>query len=122
MTLGDIVRRVQELTKSIRQGQVNVADLYGASITLTNIGPLKGIRGTPFVLPGQVGMVAVGALVTVPRYMDVGTGELELCPRRVVNLRLVFDHRPFNGTHAMSLLRSIRNHLAPMKLQEHLEK
>lgn len=121
MSLFEIVRRVQELTKAVRQGQVNVADLYGASLTLTNIGPLQGIRGTPFVLPGQVAMVAAGSLVTVPRYVQNGNAEPELKPRQVINLKLVFDHRPFNGTHAMALLRSIRTHLESMRLKEHLE-
>jgi 2-oxoisovalerate dehydrogenase E1 component len=119
MSLHDIVRRVKELTKAVREGQVNVADLYGATITLTNIGPLQGQRGTPFVLPGQVAMVAVGSLVTMPRYVENGDGRT-LEPRDIIYLKLVFDHRPFNGTHAMSLLRSIRDHLESMALREHL--
>ena len=120
MSLHDIVRRVKDLTKAVREGQVNVADLYGATITLTNIGPLQGQRGTPFVLPGQVAMVAAGSLIKMPRYVDQG-GSLRLEPRDVISLKLVFDHRPFNGTHAMSLLRSIRDHLESMDLRQHLQ-
>ena len=119
MSLHDIVRRVKDLTKAVREGQVNVADLYGATITLTNIGPLQGQRGTPFVLPGQVAMVAAGSLVKMPRYVE-NEGALKLEPRDVYCIKLVFDHRPFNGTHGMSLLRSIRDHLESMDLRKHL--
>lgn len=119
MSLHDIVRRVKDLTTAVREGQVNVTDLYGATITLTNIGPLQGERGTPFVLPGQVAMMAAGSLIKRPRYVTQG-GTLVLEPRDVMCLKVVFDHRPFNGTHAMSLLRSVRDHLESMDLRKHL--
>jgi pyruvate/2-oxoglutarate dehydrogenase complex dihydrolipoamide acyltransferase (E2) component len=120
MRLKDVVLRVQALTESVRAGNVNVADLQGATLTLTNIGPLMGEIGTPFVLPGQVAMIAAGSLRERPRYVTREGREPELQCRRVMRIKLVFDHRPFNGTHAMALLNAIKGHLEHLVLKEHL--
>jgi len=118
MTLRHLVRRAHELSTAVRKGAINVADLQGATVTLTNVGPLDATGGLPFVIPGQMAMLAAGSLRVLPRYRAVeGRPEPVLEPRRIMRLTLVFDHRPFNGTHAMIFLRSIRDHLQRLDLK-----
>src|SRR4029079_1321479 len=49
-----LAQRMQQLTEKVRAGDVQAADLQGASLTLTNIGAFEATRGTPFVIPGQL--------------------------------------------------------------------
>lgn len=113
----ELVRRAQELTESVRTGSINTADLQGATVTLTNIGAFEATGGTPFVIPGQVAMVCAGSLLDRPRYVTVnGTPELKL--RKALPLKLVFDHRPFNGSHAAGFLRTIKHNLETMDLKK----
>ncbi len=109
--------RIQELTEKVRSGQINSADLQGASLTLTNIGAFEATRGTPFVIPGQLAMLTAGSILERPRYV----GEKKLDLRSLLNLKLVFDHRPFNGSHAANFIRAVRQNLEQMDLKKLLE-
>ncbi len=111
------VRKVQELTDKVRSGKLEAADFQGASLTLTNIGAFEATRGTPFVIPGQLGMLTAGSILERPRYVDGGK-KRSLEPRMLLNLKLVFDHRPFNGSHAASFLRTIRENLEKMDVKK----
>jgi pyruvate/2-oxoglutarate dehydrogenase complex dihydrolipoamide acyltransferase (E2) component len=123
LTLRQLVQRAQELTAAVRTGSIGVGELQGASVTLTNIGPLQAAGGMPFVIPGQLAMLASGALTDLPRYVQApGRPEPELQRRKILKLTLVFDHRPFNGTHAVGFLDSIKRQLEPMDLEAHLRK
>lgn len=113
----DLVKRVQELTESVRTGSINTLDLQGGQVTLTNIGAFEATGGTPFVIPGQVAMVCTGSLLQRPRYVAGGseTGSVEC--RTILPMKLVFDHRPFNGSHAASFLQTIKRNLESMDLR-----
>ena len=119
-------KKVQELTEKVRAGKLEAADFQGATLTLTNIGAFEATRGTPFVIPGQLGMLTAGSILERPRYIG-GTGgsgkkaarsQPQVEPRMLLNLKLVFDHRPFNGSHAASFLRTIRENLEKMDLKK----
>ena len=111
-------RRVLELTERVRAGNVASSDLQGATVTLTNIGAFEATSGTPFVIPGQLAMLTVGSLLERPRYIETDKNKRELQPRRLFNMKLVFDHRPFNGSHAAGFLRTIKHGLETLNLEE----
>jgi len=111
----ELVRRVQELTESVRTGSINAADMQSATVTLTNIGAFEATGGSPFVIPGQVAMLCAGSVLDRPRY---GSGNGQLEHRKTLPLKLVFDHRPFNGSHAASFLRTIKHNLETLDLKK----
>ncbi|GMV82966.1 MAG: hypothetical protein AMXMBFR7_41500 [Planctomycetota bacterium] len=118
----ELVRRAGELTESVRSGSINTLDLQGATVTLTNIGAFEATGGTPFVIPGQVAMVCAGSLLDRPRYVANGKSkEPQLQHRRVLPVKLVFDHRPFNGSHGAGFLRAIKHNLETMNLRAILD-
>ncbi len=70
--------------------------------------------------PASMAMLTAGSLLDRPRFVD-GTGEeRRVESRRLLQLKLVFDHRPFNGSHAASFLRTIKHNLEHLNLQEFL--
>ncbi|MCY3020526.1 MAG: thiamine pyrophosphate-dependent enzyme [Planctomycetota bacterium] len=118
MSFIEFARRVHALTEKVRSGAVEAAELQGATLTLTNIGAFEATTGTPFIIPGQLAMLTAGSILERPRYVD-GTGEdYHVEPRRMLNLKLVFDHRPFNGSHAASFLRTIKHNLENLDLRQ----
>ncbi len=114
----ELARRVHDLTEKVRHGDVHSADLQGATLTLTNIGAFEATSGTPFIIPGQLAMIAAGSMLKRPRFVE-GTQLVE--PRLLLNLKLVFDHRPFNGSHAAGFLRTIKHNLESMDLRKFLD-
>jgi pyruvate dehydrogenase E2 component (dihydrolipoamide acetyltransferase) len=117
MTFGEFARRMQELTEKVRAGNIGSADLQGATVTLTNIGAFEATSGTPFIIPGQLAMLTAGSMLERPRFGSGGNGKRSVEPRMILNLKLVFDHRPFNGSHAASFLRTIKHNLEGMDLK-----
>jgi len=118
-----LVRRMQELTEAVKRGRVDAADLQGATVSLTNIGALDATGGTPFVLPDQVAMLCAGSVQERFRFVR-RDGEKEATARRrsVLPLKLVFDHRPFNGSHAGGYLRTLKHFLERLDVRSLLPK
>jgi len=97
--------------------------LQGATVTLTNIGAFEATTGTPFIIPGQVAMLTAGSILERPRFVDgaqIGD-ERRVEPRMLLSLKLVFDHRPFNGSHAASFLRTIKHNLEYLDMKSLLD-
>ncbi len=92
-------------------------------MTLTNIGAFEATSGTPFIIPGQLAMIAAGSMLERPRFVDGADseGQRRIEARMLLNLKLVFDHRPFNGSHSAGFLRTIKHNLESMDLQKFLE-
>lgn len=99
--------RMRELTVAARENTLRTHEMHGATITLTNVGVFGATAGDPFVVPGQTAMLCMGLL---RERWDFDTAAPRL--RLVLPLRLVFDHRPFNGNDAALLLRSIADRLS----------
>jgi pyruvate dehydrogenase E2 component (dihydrolipoamide acetyltransferase) len=114
----ELARRVHEVTERVRAGNIAAAELRGASVTLTNIGAFDVTGGTPFIIPGQLAMLAAGSILQRPRALPAPDGKWRVEPRLILNLRLVFDHRPFNGSHAASFLQIIKNGMERLDVQE----
>lgn len=123
MTFMAFVRRIHELTEIVRSGNIASHDLQGATVTLTNIGAFEATSGTPFIIPGQLAMLTAGSILERPRFTDgVETdGRRHVEPRMLLNLKLVFDHRPFNGSHSASFLRTIKHGLENLDLTQLLK-
>jgi len=115
----EFVRCIYGLTEKVRAGAITAVELQGATLTLTNIGAFEATTGTPFIIPGQVAMLTAGSILERPRFVDgVGQGDQRhVEPRMLLSLKLVFDHRPFNGSHAASFLRTIKHNLENLDLK-----
>jgi len=120
LNIAELVKRARELTESVRTGSINTHALQGATVTLTNIGAFDATRGAPFVIPGQLAMLCAGSVLPRPRYTNKpgSKGELVAELRQTVSLNLVFDHRPFNGSHAAGFLRAIKTRLQALDLKQ----
>jgi pyruvate dehydrogenase E2 component (dihydrolipoamide acetyltransferase) len=92
LNMRDLARALQNLTLTAREGKTTPADQAGGTITITNIGVFGIDAGTPIINPGEVGIVALGAIRQKPWVVD---GEVR--PRWVTTVSGSFDHRVVDG-------------------------
>jgi pyruvate dehydrogenase E2 component (dihydrolipoamide acetyltransferase) len=99
MSLLELAKALEELTTNARDGRTQPSDMQGGTITITNIGVFGVDTGTPILNPGEVGIVALGAIRQKPWVVD---GEIR--PAWVTTVGASFDHRVVDGDVASRFL------------------
>lgn len=101
-SLLEIIKEIQELAEKTRQGSVEREKLTGASITLTNMGSLGGLYGTPIINPPEMAIIGIYSLFN--RVVQNPRGEFEEKP--FMNFSITCDHRFIDGATAVRFLKS----------------
>ena len=101
-----LAQALEKLTLTAREGKSTPADLTGGTITITNIGVFGIDAGTPIINPGEVGIVALGAIRQKPWVVD---GEVR--PRWVTTVSGSFDHRVVDGVTGAKFLQTLKGYL-----------
>ena len=99
------------LVERARAGTTAPAEMLGGTVTITNIGALGMDGGTPILVPGQAGILALGRVVRKPWVVkDEGGERTEI--RDIATLALSFDHRIMDGEAGSKALKSVADFLA----------
>ena len=99
---GDLRQGFEELREAVKARTVPAEELRGATITLTNGGPLLGRYTTPIVSPPQV------AILGVCRTRDeVVARDGQPVVRRMIPLSMTFDHRAVSGAEASNFMAAV---------------
>lgn len=92
LSLLELAQALEQLTITARDGKATPQDMSGGTITITNLGSFGMDTGTPILNPGEVGIVALGAIKQKPWVID---GEVR--PAWVTTVSAAFDHRVVDG-------------------------
>ncbi len=92
LSLLDLATALEQLTITARDGKSTPADMADGTITITNLGSYGMDTGTPILNPGEVAIIAMGAIKQKPWVVD---GEVR--PRFVTTVSGSFDHRVVDG-------------------------
>ena len=92
LTLLQLAQALEQLTLTARDGKSTPADMSSGTITITNLGSYGMDTGTPILNPGEVAIVALGAIKQKPWVID---GEVR--PAYVTTVGASFDHRVVDG-------------------------
>lgn len=92
MSLLDLAQALEQLTITARDGKTQPTDMANGTVTITNIGSYGMDTGTPILNPGEVGIIALGAIKQKPWVVD---GEVR--PAFVTTVGASFDHRVVDG-------------------------
>ena len=92
MSLLELAQALEQLTITARDGKTQPAAMANGTVTITNIGSYGMDTGTPILNPGEVGIVALGAIKQKPWVVD---GEVR--PAFVTTVGASFDHRVVDG-------------------------
>lgn len=105
-SLSGLAHSAADLAERARNKQLQPDELQGGTFTITNIGSLGSIMGTPIINQPQVGILAVGAIKKRPVVIeDPELGDI-IAVRHMVYLSLSYDHRIIDGAMAASFLQS----------------
>ena len=105
-SFADLARSVADVADRARNKRLQPDDLQGGTFTITNIGPIGGIKGTPIINQPQVAILAVGRIQKRPVVIeDPRLGDV-IAVRQMAWLSLSYDHRIIDGAMASSFLTS----------------
>jgi len=106
MDLWGCANEIKRMSSLARDGNLELDDLKGSTITITSLGALGGIATTPVINRPEVAIVGVNKIVERPVVFD---GQVRI--RKMMNLSSSFDHRVVDGFSAASWIQEIKRRL-----------
>jgi pyruvate dehydrogenase E2 component (dihydrolipoamide acetyltransferase) len=101
-SIGDIAKQRIDKAQKARANKLAPADIAGATFTISNLGMFNVDTFTAIIVPPQVGILAVGAIVDRVVVVD---GMLAVKPMMTVTLSS--DHRVVDGASAARFLNDV---------------
>lgn len=102
---------INKLAVKARDGKLSMAEMSGASCSISNIGSAGGQWFTPIINHPEVAILGIGRIAEKP---VVKEGEIVAVP--MLALSLVFDHRMMDGATAQHALNHLKRLLADPEL------
>jgi pyruvate dehydrogenase E2 component (dihydrolipoyllysine-residue acetyltransferase) len=100
-----------DLATRARSKKLQPDELQGGTFTVTNVGSLGSIMGTPIINQPQVAILATGAITKRPVVLeDPEMGDV-IAIRQMMFVSLSYDHRIIDGAMAASFLHRYREAL-----------
>ncbi|EXJ77610.1 hypothetical protein A1O3_09837 [Capronia epimyces CBS 606.96] len=107
-SITSISQEIQRLSQLGQAGKLGNNDLTGGTITVTNIGNIGGEVVAPVIVEGQLAIVGVGKVKTVPVFADDG---LTVKPAQVANISWSADHRVVDGATMARMAQVVQKYL-----------
>ena len=102
--IAGLAHAANDLAERARSKQLLPDQLQGGTFTVTNIGSLGSIMGTPIINQPQVGILATGAIKKRPVVVeDPDLGDI-IAVRQMMYISLSYDHRIVDGAMGASFL------------------
>ncbi len=98
----EISEELRSLSLKAREGKLAVADLQGATFTISSLGGIGGTAFTPIINSPQVAILGLSKSSIKP----VWNGDI-FVPRLILPLSLSYDHRVIDGAGAARFSRSL---------------
>ncbi len=119
-SLAGLAHAAADLAERVRNKQLQPDELQGGTFTLTNIGSLGSLMGTPIINQPQVAILAIGAIKKRPVVIeDPDLGDV-IAVRHMMYLSLSYDHRIIDGAMAASFLQRLIRTLEETDPEEEL--
>lgn len=102
----ELAREIDRLSRAAREDRLNREDVSGGTFSVTSLGLLGGVLGTPMLHTPQVavlGIHRIGARAVVR--------EGNVVPRQMANLSLTLDHRYLDGYVAAKFIQTLVGYL-----------
>ena len=103
LTLSQISTQIKDFATRANEGKLKQHEIEGGSFSITNLG-MYGVESFSAIInPPQVGILAIGAVVTQPIVLDG-----EVVKANMLNVTLSVDHRPVDGVLAAQWLQKFK--------------
>lgn len=108
LSLPDIAQKRAELVERARANKLNIAELTGATVTVTNLGLTRVEHFTPILSYPQQAIIGLGRMAPKPWVAQDGE---TIVVRPVMGLSLTVDHRIIDGAPAGDFLTRLAQEL-----------
>jgi 2-oxoisovalerate dehydrogenase E2 component (dihydrolipoyl transacylase) len=107
-SITSIAQEVQRLAQLGQAGKLSNSDLTGGTITVSNIGNIGGEVVAPVIVEGQLAIMGVGKIKTIPVFAEDG---VTVRPAQTVNLSWSADHRVVDGATMARMAQVVQKYL-----------
>jgi len=108
--LTGLAHTVADLAVRTRSKKLQPDELQGGTFTITNVGSLGSLMGTPIINQPQTAILSPGAIVKRPVVVETEAGDV-IAIRHMMYVSLSYDHRVIDGSMAASFLAAYREQL-----------
>jgi pyruvate dehydrogenase E2 component (dihydrolipoamide acetyltransferase) len=109
----EISSEISELAQAAKKRKLKIADLKGASFSISSLGAIGGRFFTPIINPPEVGILGVSK-----SYEKVISSKAGFEGRSFLPISLSYDHRAINGVYAVQFTSQLGEALSDNKLIE----
>ena len=103
LTLSQISMQIKDFATRANEGKLKQHEIEGGTFSITNLG-MYGVESFSAIInPPQVGILAIGAVVSQPIVLDG-----EVVKANMLNVTLSVDHRPVDGVLAAQWLQKFK--------------
>jgi 2-oxoisovalerate dehydrogenase E2 component (dihydrolipoyl transacylase) len=106
LNITGLTRRIDDLVKRARAGELGTEDISGGTFTVNNPGSLGSVVSTPIINHPQAAILSAEAIVKRPVVIDDA-----IAIRSMMNLEVSFDHRVLDGGAALRFLNAVKGRL-----------
>ncbi|WP_083898369.1 2-oxoglutarate dehydrogenase, E2 component, dihydrolipoamide succinyltransferase [Nocardia vinacea] len=110
LSLTGLARAISDIANRARTGGLKPDEMVGSTFTITNIGSQGALFDTPILLPPQLAMLGIGAIVKRPMVIaDDGSEFIGI--RSMAFLPLTYDRQLVDATDANRFMATIKHRL-----------
>ena len=106
LSVSGLARRLDDLTRRARAGELTLDEVQGGTFTLNNTGALGSVASQPIINHPQAAILTTEAIVRRP--VVVGDG---IAIRSMMNICFTFDHRIMDGAEASAFTNAVKHRL-----------
>jgi 2-oxoglutarate dehydrogenase E2 component (dihydrolipoamide succinyltransferase) len=108
--LTGLCTKVNDLAYRARHNQLKPEELSGGTYSVTNVGSLGNLMGTPIIMQPQAAILALGAIVKKPSVIETPTGDA-IGIRHKMFLSHSYDHRVIDGSLGGAFIRRVADYM-----------
>ena len=109
----DISSEINKLAEAAKKRKLNIADLKGASFSISSLGAIGGKFFTPIINPPEVAILGISK-----SYEKIVSSKAGFESRSFLPISLSYDHRAINGVYAVQFTSQLGEALSDRKLIE----
>ncbi|WP_213358003.1 dihydrolipoamide acetyltransferase family protein [Chlamydiifrater phoenicopteri] len=105
--LVSIAKTLADLSSRARANKLDLSEVQGGSVTLTNFGMTGALIGMPIIHYPEIAILGVG---TIQKRVVVKEDD-SLAIRKMMYITLTFDHRVIDGIYGSEFLTALKNRM-----------
>lgn len=102
---------IRALVERGRKGALTQEDLSDGTFTVSSIGGIGGLTGTPVIYAPQVAIVGLCRVRQVGVFAQKANGSFELKPSEIMGVTMSCDHRIIDGATGARFMTIVKNYI-----------